>query len=271
MNLEVLLSVMNLKKEKLYKMNITSECIVVNQCDRDGFEENRNFKIYSYNELGLSNSRNRGLEHSTQDIIILCDDDVVYNNDYEKNVIKEFENNPKADVILFNVYSPYRKYRIIKKRKRMYIYNSLNYASCNIAFRRKGIINKKIKFNTLFGANAKYNNGEDTIFIRDVLKNKLKIYSCPINLGTVYHRESTWFKGYDERYFFNKGALFTAISKRFRHILLLQYLLRHREVFKDMGFGPAYKAMLEGSKDYLKDKKGYYEYEKSKRNNTNAQ
>ena len=122
----------------------------------------------------------------------------------------------------------------------------------------------------MFGANAKYNNGEDSLFIRDVLKNKLKIYSCPVNIGTVYHRESTWFKGYDERYFFNKGALFTAISKRFRHALLLQYLLRHREVCKDMGFGPAYKAMLEGSKDYLKDKKGYFEYEKSKCNNSNA-
>ncbi|MBR3324851.1 MAG: glycosyltransferase family 2 protein [Clostridia bacterium] len=270
MKLEVLLSVMNLRKENLDKMHITSKCTVIDQCGKKYEEKYNSFNIFGYNEIGLSNSRNRGLEHSTEEILILCDDDVVYNEDYEKNIVNEFISNPKADVIYFNVNSPYRKYRIIKKRKRLHIYNSLNYASCNIAFRRKSIENKNIKFNNMFGPNAKWENGSDTIFIRDVLKNKLKIYSCPINLGTVYHRESTWFKGYDERYFFNKGALFTAISKRFRHLLLIQYLLRHREVFKDFGFNNAYKAMIKGSNDYLKDKKGYIEYEKSKCNNTNS-
>lgn len=258
MNLEVLLSVMNLeKKEDLDKMNITSNCIVINQCKKKDFEKYNNFKIYSYDEIGLSNSRNRGLENALEDILILCDDDVVYDKDYEKNIIKEFEDNPKADVIYFNMYSPYRKKRKIKKRKRLHIYNSLHHASCNIAFRRKSIENKNIRFNTDFGPNAKWGNGSDTIFVRDVLKNKLKIYSSPINLGTVYHRESTWFNGYNEKYFFNKGALFTAISKRFRKILLLQYLLRHREVLNDFGFIKAYKSMMKGSNDYLRDRRGY--------------
>lgn len=65
MKLEVMLSVMNLKKENLDEMNITSKCTVVNQCGSDGFEKYKNFNIYSYNELGNSNSRNRGLEHIT--------------------------------------------------------------------------------------------------------------------------------------------------------------------------------------------------------------
>ena len=52
----------------------------------------------------------------------------------------------------------------------MHIYNSLNYASCNIAFRRKSIEDKNIKFNNMFGPNAKWGNGSDTIFIREVLK-----------------------------------------------------------------------------------------------------
>ena len=38
MKLEVMLSVMNLKKEDLDKMNITSKCTVINQCGSDGFE-----------------------------------------------------------------------------------------------------------------------------------------------------------------------------------------------------------------------------------------
>ena len=53
MKLEVLLSVMNLKKEELDKMNITSKCTVINQCDKKDFEKYKNFNIYSYNEKGL--------------------------------------------------------------------------------------------------------------------------------------------------------------------------------------------------------------------------
>ena len=59
MKLEVMLSVINLKKEELDKMNITSNCIVINQCRKEEFEEYKNFKIYSYDEIGTSNSRNK--------------------------------------------------------------------------------------------------------------------------------------------------------------------------------------------------------------------
>ena len=175
----------------------------------------------------------------------------------KKNVLEEFKNNPKADLIFFNIDNPNRKKRIIKKRKRLHIYNSLNYGSCNTAFRRSSIESKHIRFNTMFGPNAKYNNGSDTMFITQVLKNKLKIYTSPVNIGIVYNRKSTWFKGYNEEFFFNKGALFTAISSRFRIILILQFLLRHREFLEKIKFSKAYKLMLEGSNDYLGSRKGY--------------
>lgn len=255
MNLEIMLSVMNLKKEDLDKMNITCMCTVINQCSENNYEKYKNFDIYSYNEIGNSNSRNRGLEHITGDIILLSDDDVVYNEDYEKNILHEFRNNTIADVIFFNMYSPNRNKRTIKKRKRLHIYNSLNYASYNIAFRRNSILSNNIKFNTEFGPNAKYSNGTDTMFIVDMLRNKLKIYSSSSNLGVVYNKKSTWFKGYDTQYFFNKGALFTAINRRFRIALMLQYLVRHNEVLKDIGFISAFKSMINGSNDYIKYKK----------------
>ena len=229
MKLEVMLSVMNLKKEDLDKMNITSKCTVINQCGSNGVEQYKNFDIFSYDELGNSNSRNRGLENVTEDIILLCDDDVVYDKDYEKKVLDEFRQNEKADAIFFNMYSPNRKKRVIKKRKRLHIYNSLNYASYNIAFKRNSVISRNISFNTDFGPNSRYNNGADTMFIVDMIKNSLKIYSSHANLGTVYNKSSTWFKGYNEKYFFNKGALFTAICKPLRIPLIVQYLIRHRE------------------------------------------
>ena len=251
MKLEVLLSVMNLNKKDLNKMNITSKCTVINQCGKNKYEKYKNFNIYSYNELGAANSRNRGLEHITEDIILLCDDDVVYNKGYEKKVLEEFKKNKKADVIIFNFESPNRKKRRIKKAKRMHIYNSLHYATCNIAFRRKSI--KNIKFNPMFGPNGTYGKagGDDTMFLVSCLKNKLKIYSCPIFLGTVYHDKSTWFKDYNEKFFYDKGALFTGISKTFRIPLFIQFLLRHKEFLNNIKFSKAYKLMIQGSNDYI--------------------
>ena len=252
MKLEVLLSVMNLNKKDLDKMNITSKCTVINQCDKESFEKYKNFYIYSYNERGLSNSRNRGLEHISEDIIILCDDDVVYDKSYEKIILEEFKNNEKADVIIFNIENPYRKKRINKKKKRLHIYNSLNYGSVNIAFKRKKIGN--IRFNTYFGTGSKYTSGEDTLFLVSLLKNKLKIYSSELFIGKITDGNSSWFKGYNEKYFFDKGALFTAISYRFRHILMLQYLFRHKNVLTNYKLKEAYKIMKKGSKDYLNGK-----------------
>ena len=129
----------------------------------------------------------------------------------------------------------------------------MNYASYNIAFRKNAVLEKNIKFNTMFGPNAKYNNGTDTLFIVDMLKNKLKIYSSPIYIGTAYNNNSTWFKGYNEKFFYNKGALFTAINKKLRKLLILQYLIRHTEVLKDINFINAYRLMKNGSKSYIND------------------
>lgn len=257
MKLEVLLSVMNLNKKDLDKMNITSKCTVINQCDKNYFEKYKNYSIYSYQERGASKSRNRGLENVTEDIIILCDDDVIYSDNYEQIILSEFERIKDADVITFNLNSPNRKIKDNNKRKRLHIFNSLKYSSPRIAFKKSSIQNCKIKFNSYFGPGSIYSSGEDTLFLVDCLRKKLKIYSSPLNVGTVFHTDSTWFKGYNEKYFFDKGALFTAINKQLRWFLIIQFLLRHKCFTKEIGFKNAYKLMIEGSNDYLKEKKGY--------------
>ena len=253
MRVEVLLSVLKFNKKDLKKMNITSKCTVINQCDKESVEKYHNFTIYSYKERGVSNSRNRGLEKSKEDILLFCDNDIIYNNNYEKIVLEEFKKNKNADVIIFNVINPNRKKRILNKRKRLHIYNSLNYATYNIAVRRKSVLKNNIRFNTLFGPGAKYKNGSDTLFIVDLLKNKLKIYSSPYIIGESNNKPSTWFNGYDYNYFYYKGILFTAISNRWRYLLMIQHIIRHKYVLKNYKFMEAFKIMKKGSKEYLND------------------
>lgn len=251
MNLEVLLSTMNLKNENLNKMNIKSKCTVINQCEKTNYLQYNNFNIYSYNEIGLSNSRNRGLEKVKEDIIILCDDDVVYNDNYEKIVLNEFSKNEDADLIIFNIESPNRKIKQNIKNKRLHFYNILRYSSQRIAFRKRSIEEKNICFNTLFGAGAKYASGEDALFLVSALKSNLKIYASTQNIGVVYHNKSTWFDGYNEKFFFDKGALFTAISYKTRYLLFIQYLIRNKEVLENHNFFDALRLMVKGSNNYI--------------------
>ena len=226
MKLEILLSVLNLKKKDLDKMNISSSCTVINQCDKEDYSKYKNFRIYSYNERGISLSRNRALEKATGDIILFCDDDMEYVDNYEKIILESFKSKEKADMILFNIEMSDRYFKKNKKNKRIHFFNCMRYGTVNIAIKRDSI--KDIKFNELFGSPDYYRSGEDTLFIIDCLKSGLKLYSSTNCIGTVNNVNSSWFNGYNEKFFFDKGALFCAISVRLRCFLCLQYLLRHR-------------------------------------------
>ena len=253
MTLEHLLSTMNLKVKDLDKMNISNPTIVINQCGKDGYKKYKNFNIYASNSIGLSKSRNLGLKYVKGDIILLTDDDIIYNDNYKKIVLDAFKENKDADIIFFNIDCRNREYKPIIKNKRVHIYNSLRFSSCSIAFRRKSILDNNISFNELFGSNSKYMTGEDTLFIVSALKKGLKLYTNTNCIGTVYHNKSFWFHGYTEEYFFYKGSVYTAISKSFRHLLCFQHLLRHRNEYKELGFFKALKNMSKGMRDYLNE------------------
>lgn len=100
MRLEVLLSAMNLKDyHYIESLNITGNCVVINQCDQEGEEiyEGGRVRYVKTRERGLSKSRNMAIQKSRGDICILCDNDVEYVEDYEEKIIKAFEKHKEAD------------------------------------------------------------------------------------------------------------------------------------------------------------------------------
>ena len=252
MELEVLLSVMNLNKQDLPKMNITSNCIVINQCKYSSYEEYKNFKIYSYNEIGLSKSRNHALSLAKGDILLFCDDDVIYNKDYEIIIKNEFKKQQNADIIVFNLESPNRKIRINKKNRKVHFYNCLRYGTYRIAIKKSAINN--IIFDERFGAGAKYLSGEEGLFLYECLSNKLKIYASDKFIGRVEQTKSTWFDGYNYKYFFDRGALYYAIGKNLYLLIGLYCLFRNKESYKKIGILNAIKYIIEGKKVFLAEK-----------------
>lgn len=262
MNLQVLVSTMNQTDHGiLEKMNIQSEAIFINQCEQNKFEEffynGNRIRFLSFAERGVGLSRNNALMRATADICLMADDDMIYQDGYRDLVINAFKANPTADIILFNV--PIHKNDgetiiKIKKNKRVRFYNSLKYGTVNIAFKTNTIKKNNIFFSLLFGGGARYGSGEDTLFIIESLKNKLKIYSNPTVIANIQEGESTWFSGYNEKYFYDRGALFQAIcGSPLSYILMIQFLIRKRKLYIDnLNVQTALREMRKGQKDYLK-------------------
>ncbi|GGF96558.1 glycosyltransferase family A protein [Paenibacillus aceti] len=266
MNLQVLVSTMHQTDNSLLgKMNIQSDAIIINQCNENKVTEfkykGNQIKYFSFAERGVGLSRNSALMRASGDICLMADDDMIYVDGYRDIVINAFENNPKADIIMFNVPIHKRNGQTIvkvKKNGKVRFLNSLKYGTVNIAFKRDSIFKKNICFSLLFGGGAQYGSGEDSLFIRDALKNKLRIYSSIETIAEIEENESTWFNGYNEKYFFDRGALFQAMGGRVTSILLMvQFLIRKRSLYSNqISFITALQQMFKGRQDFLDRDRG---------------
>ncbi len=217
MTYQLLVATMNQKDTNLYDdMNIHSDALIINQCDKYDVsfhsKDSYDLAIYSFAEKGVGLSRNTALMRATADIIEFADDDMIFCDSHREDVLEEFEKHPEADAILFSVDSlnPNRPLLKIKKFGRVSKTQALKYGCARLAVRREKIVYNNITFSLLFGGGAKYGSGEDTIFLQDCIRAGLRIYKSPVKVADVKQDSSTWFDGFTEKYYVDKGALFAA-------------------------------------------------------------
>lgn len=217
MTYQILVSTMHQTDDSKYtEMNLNSDAIIINQSDnycvsedvKNGFR----VKLFTLNERGVGLSRNTALMRADADIIQFADDDMIFSDTYRDDVIREFKSHPEADAILFsldslNLNRPLLK---IKKFKRVRKIEALKYGCARLAIRREKVIYNNITFSLLFGGGAKYGSGEDTLFLQDCIREGLNIYKSPVKVASVKQETSTWFSGYTEKFYKDKGALFAA-------------------------------------------------------------
>lgn len=239
MSVQVLVATMNQKDYSLInKMNIQSDAIIANQCNKNEINEfslnGHKYKFLSFAERGVGLNRNNALMRADADICILADDDIVFLDGYADRIENLFIENPHADVIIFNLYVEQIDQFIIKKKYNVSFLNFMRFGAPRIAFRRKSITKNGITFNLHFGGGADFCAGEDTLFLNDCLKKKLKIVAVPEYIASLSnYRESSWFEGYTDKFFIDRGALFTKISKRWAWLLCLQFSIRKRNLYKE--------------------------------------
>lgn len=258
MGVEVLIPTMNVENpsELLIRMNIQSDAIICNQTSSFNYQRikhnEKKIDFYSFNEKGVGLNRNNALMRAKADFCIIADDDMVFQNNYEQIVCKYFEENKDVDVLIFNIIEEIPKRYIIKKKFRVSYRNYMRFGAARIVIKRSSILKKNILFNLNFGGGTKYSAGEDTLFLHECLKKGLKILAIPDSIAKLEeNRPSTWFSGYNEKYFRDRGALYAAITPCFAKLLGIQFLLRHQKMFKkQISLNSAYKLMELGIEEY---------------------
>ena len=118
MTFEIAISTMHKTKEQCLEMlkqeNIHCNCIVINQCDADEYHEeiinNQLIRLFFTKERGLSKSRNMALRNMHADIMAIGDDDILYYEGFNDIILKYYETNKNADVVLFNLEDCYKIY-----------------------------------------------------------------------------------------------------------------------------------------------------------------
>lgn len=231
MDLEVLVSTMGINtdienKKLIDKMQITGRSLTISQTNKESKGYGKNRIIYS-KEKGLSKSRNLAIDNADADIILLADDDVIYNKDYEKIIIDEYQKNPNADMIAFYVKSrnPERKVRKLKTGKIKWI-KIFKISSFQLSFKLYSI--KDLKFDENFGAGTRNFCGEETIFLGDCLKKGLNLMYIDKEIGEVEQKESTWYRGINKDFFKVEKKCFKRIFSNCWWILWVPFVLKKK-------------------------------------------
>lgn len=252
MNVQVLVAAMNqTDKSLLEKMNINSDAIIGNQCDRNEIDtflwRGHNVIYLNFAERGVGLNRNNALMRATGDICLFADDDMRYCDDYIEQVTKAFEKCPNADVLVFNLIEKKITRSVIKKVERVHFWNFLRYGTARVAVRTESIRKNGIFFNQCFGGGTEHCHGEDSLFLADCLRKGLKIYAFPAYIAELTdERESSWYLGYNEKYIHDQGVLYRTMTRRFWKILCLQDALRRAKSY-NVSWYEAYKTMVQGN------------------------
>ena len=240
---------------KIEKMNIHSDVIFTNQADETSSKEiefeGHRARMITTDTRGVGINRNLGLMYADAEICLFADDDVTYDSEMEKRVLKEFDDHPDADLIIFNLDSgdgP-RKQTVNTETRKCGPMSRMPYGACRIAFRLASVRKANVWFTTLFGGGCKYPSGEDSMWLENARKKHLKVYVSKEYLGRVSFEDSTWFTGRDEKYFFGRGAYYQAVHPKMLYLWMLYFALRVRTNCK-LTFSQKIKWMNRGSQGY---------------------
>ena len=265
MDLEVLVATMQQTDFSLVeKMNLRQNAVIANQCGKWSHAQQQTefgmVRMLSSDTKGVGINRNLALQAAQGDILLFADDDMTYYEGELQGVIDAFKELPDADVILFGV-DMTRNGQVYERRRcrvrRARLWNSMKYGTYRIAVRNQAIKKNNIWFSTLFGGGCQYGCGEDSIFLCDCFRAGLKVYSHCYVLGACAKDSSSWFSGFNKKYFFDRGAMLSCAFPKSKHLIKWYFIWKFSKK-TELALITVIKQMNDGIRAY-RDLRGFEE------------
>ena len=217
--------------------------LIVNQTTENKVlhSNNERIKVLNVFEKGLSKSRNLALENATKKLVIFTDDDVVFQQKFDKKIIKAFNSNSEHDGFRFQYLNGQgnlaKKYPRIFQSK-LTNFEILNTSSVELVFERESLKDTNLQFDENFGLGAKFFMGEEAIFVSDGIKKGLKIGFIPEKLLS-HSQPSTGHKTLISEVYYVQSAVFYRIFGKmqlFWIVLKLFFDLKQSKIsFSEVG------------------------------------
>ncbi|UWY30486.1 glycosyltransferase family 2 protein [Flavobacterium sp. TR2] len=221
-----------------------------------------NVRVVNSFEKGLSKSRNLALENALGKILVIADDDVVYQNGFLTKIIGAYNKFPEAAAIHFSAVN--LNGDLIKKypsdtKADLSIFDILNTSSIEVTLNKEVIVASQIQFDQNFGLGAVFEMGEEAIFLSDLKAKQKQLVFEPQIIVKHESQTSSVRKNEEEKYYI-QGALFTRMFKK-KYVFWL-YL----KLFFDL---KQKKIKLENIRTVLKSaKSGHNKFEQIQNGNT---
>lgn len=225
--LQVLVATMHRNDFSIYrKMNLQSDAIFANQNGENDVAteeiDGHSVTMISTDTVGVGRNRNIALLASDADVLLFADDDIVYYDGCADAVLRAFAEQPKADMMVFGI--DFAKNDAVYKRRnvkdgRIRPTKALRYGACVLAVRRKSLLRANVFFSLSFGGGCPFSSGEDSLFLVDCLRRGLKLYGNSFVLGKCAKDSSSWFEGFGEKYYYDKGVWIAAAFPKTKHLL----------------------------------------------------
>ena len=211
--------------------------LVINQTssDKQLKSDFENVKVINSLDKGLSKSRNLAIENANQSLLILTDDDVVFQPGFELHVLKAFNTDDSHDGFRFeflngkgNFAKKYPKH-FEEKLSQLEI---LNTSSVELVLKRESIQRVSLKFDENFGLGTNFSMGEEAIFVSDAIKKGLKIGFVPEVLVVHSHLSTSQRTSVSMQYFIHSAVFYRIYGKMYLFWIALKLFfdLKHRKV-----------------------------------------
>lgn len=177
--------------------------------------EYSNIKIINSFEKGLSKSRNLAIKNATGKILLIADDDVIFQEGFTTKIIKAYNRFSEATVINFCALKAngdlVKKYPN-RSKINLSILDILNTSSVEMTLNRVLIEKSEIFFDENFGLGGTFEVGEEAVFLWDLKQKKQKLV---FELELIVKHEGLTSSDkihLDEKYYI-QGALFSRIFR----------------------------------------------------------